>query len=257
MALLNIHNDAGGEDILLAKYVARETDEGESQAMEKWIAASEKNKALAGQTYIAWDKTKGLAFSGSAKVDAAWEIFRERITKTPIIPVRERRLRIWSYAAAGAAIVALVIAFFNWNGHRNKPAISALKQMVSRESSRTDSLADGSVVTLYPHSMLSYDSSYDRGNRQVSLRGDAFFAVYPGRAHPFRVAVRDLTITVMGTRFSVASRDTSTEISVYKGMVEVAGKDHQQVILNAHEKLTVHLRDGEWTRSVQMQKNTH
>jgi transmembrane sensor len=245
MALLNIHNDSSEIDILLAKYVTREADEHEFGAVEGWIAASEKNKAAAEQTWLIWEKSKGLGFNGSADTETAWDNFKERIKEIPVLTSGQKGFRLWLYGAAALLIGGIAVLILGQ--HPVKYAGPKTVKVFSGSRSRVDSLADGSVVTLYPHSSLSYDSPFVLNQRPVSLVGDAFFSVQPDARRPFRVGMGPLTVTVIGTRFSIASKAAATEISVYRGIVEVSRHD-QRSTLHAHEKLIVPYGDSPWIK---------
>ncbi|MEQ9306999.1 MAG: FecR domain-containing protein, partial [Marinoscillum sp.] len=106
------------------------------------------------------------------------------------------------------------------------------------EQMQAQTLQDGSIVTLNSQSELSYPEEFsDKDKREVSLTGEAFFEVERNPTKPFIIYTPTIQIEVLGTSFSVRSREeekTSTVI-VASGSVEVQGKNNT-VVLKINEK---------------------
>lgn len=89
---------------------------------------------------------------------------------------------------------------------------------------RTIRLQDGSEVTLAPDSAVAV--SFEPGERRVRLlQGEAFFAVTPDKARPFRVAARSVQASVLGTSFDVRLEDSAVTVAVREGRVLVEAAD--------------------------------
>lgn len=83
-------------------------------------------------------------------------------------------------------------------------------------------LEDGSEVTLAPGSAIAV--AYRPGERRVQLlKGEAFFAVTPDPARPFRVEARMVEAAVLGTSFDVRLDDSAVTVAVAEGTVRVTG----------------------------------
>jgi len=81
-------------------------------------------------------------------------------------------------------------------------------------------LDDGTKVSLAPGSALAVSfAPLERG--VTLLAGEAFFAVKPDAARPFRVSARGVRTTVLGTAFNVRLDPQAVEVSVSEGRVEV------------------------------------
>lgn len=81
-------------------------------------------------------------------------------------------------------------------------------------------LADGSALTLDAASKLRVD--LDEDTRKVSLsQGRALFRVAHNAARPFSVQAGDVTITDIGTVFSVSTQGDTVHVLVSEGEVEV------------------------------------
>lgn len=96
---------------------------------------------------------------------------------------------------------------------------------------KTVILPDGSAVTLNGHSVLTLPGDWDEQvNREVTLTGEAFFAVAKqktanGQPVKFRVRTTGLHIDVLGTRFNVNHRRNKTEVVLQEGRVQVSGDE--------------------------------
>lgn len=86
-------------------------------------------------------------------------------------------------------------------------------------------LPDHSSVVLKPGSTLRYRSSFDDKNREVELKGEAFFEVKHKMGHPFIVHTGEMSTLVLGTSFKVRAFVgepdfrvvvTSGKVSVYR-----------------------------------------
>jgi len=91
-------------------------------------------------------------------------------------------------------------------------------------------LGDGSVIRLGPDSRLAtaWPTDLPEGAaREVTLDGEAFFAVTSDPARPFRVVTDVGTAQVLGTRFHLAVDAAELSVAVIEGRVALAGPDHE------------------------------
>lgn len=75
------------------------------------------------------------------------------------------------------------------------------------------SLPDGTTGWLNSSSVLRYRGDFIK-NRELELKGEAFFDVTKDAVHPFAVRAGGLTVTVLGTKFNIASYDNEGEVEV-------------------------------------------
>lgn len=80
-------------------------------------------------------------------------------------------------------------------------------------------LPDNSEVILNADSELSFSEKNWDKNRNLRLKGEAFFKVSKGNS--FTVATADGTVTVLGTEFNVENRKGFFEVTCYDGLVSV------------------------------------
>lgn len=136
---------------------------------------------------------------------------------------------------AAAASVLLAIGL-SWHVISKKPktgtttaaAVPTTKTIFNSTSEKMAlTLSDASTVELLPNSTLSYPEDFDAQKREVTLDGEATFTIARDAAKPFTVRSRAVTITVLGTRFTVNSyaADNSTKVILHEGKVMVKVSD--------------------------------
>lgn len=90
-------------------------------------------------------------------------------------------------------------------------------------AAQTINLVDGSIVELESKSSLSYTGSFGTINREVTLKGEAFFKIYKNPKKPFIVNSGDLITQVLGTSFRIkpSSDNKKLEVDVISGSVSI------------------------------------
>ena len=89
-------------------------------------------------------------------------------------------------------------------------------------------LADGTKVWLNAESELHYPVHFPEHEREVHLKGEAYFLVSKQAGKPFVVCVGDSRITVLGTEFNVRNyQDEVVATTLVKGAVRIhdAGRE--------------------------------
>jgi ferric-dicitrate binding protein FerR (iron transport regulator) len=220
-------------DDLLVKYLLREANSDERQAVDSWLDESPDNRHYYEQLRLIWEKSIHLAPSTLMDSDndeeEAWQTLRKRLHKParpkPVIPLP------WAIAAAAAIILpVLFFTFFGWPGNQPIQTLSASNRIIR------DTLPDGTLVTLNTHSTLTRPRKFT--HRDVKLQGEAFFQVATDKEHPFRLTAGGINITVLGTAFNVRSDSFAIQVSVESGRVRVAnGKTAIEV--SAGESITL------------------
>lgn len=86
-------------------------------------------------------------------------------------------------------------------------------------------LPDHSKVDLNALSSITFNKSEWKNNRNISLKGEAFFDVEKGST--FNVNTSNGIVTVLGTEFNVKQRDNFFEVTCYEGLVQVTYKNNK------------------------------
>lgn len=113
----------------------------------------------------------------------------------------------------------------------------------NEQTIRKVTLRDGSEVTLQPNSEIQFPAAFGE-NREVILKGEAFFHVVRDTKRPFLVYSNEVVTRVLGTSFTVKAYENSKQItvavrsgrvSVYKNISD-AGVDNDEVILAPNQQ---------------------
>lgn len=91
-------------------------------------------------------------------------------------------------------------------------------------------LPDGTSVWLNAASSLRFPSVFSGSERKVELKGEAYFEVARNKQKPFKVAVNNMGIEVLGTHFNVNAYDDEAQIrtTLLEGSVKLsAGSNHR------------------------------
>ena len=228
------------------KYLLGETSAGEEKAVIEWMNAKAANKEYYEQFKKIWDNSKVLADGSTVDVNKAWERFQNRVAgKIGTSKIPGRRNFSWLRIAASVILIAglgIATYFLVDNGHEPKEMLAQTSEDVL-----TDTLPDGSVITLNKRSAVSYPSEFKGKTRTVALKGEAFFNITPDKKKPFIISVNDVKVTVVGTSFNIKSENGNTEVVVETGIVQVT-KQGKTVELFAGEKIMMTANDSTATK---------
>jgi ferric-dicitrate binding protein FerR (iron transport regulator) len=75
------------------------------------------------------------------------------------------------------------------------------------------SLPDGTTGWLNSNSSVKYNGNFN-ADRQVTLKGEAFFDVFKDKKRPFIVNTNEVIVTALGTRFNIASYENENTVEV-------------------------------------------
>ena len=204
----------------LARYLTGESSAEEVEAMRRWLDARPDRAELV----AALDRAIGrLAYAAPPDLDVNGALRKVRARRDesgvivlPSRPVSARRPFArqpgrWSAAWLRAAAVIAVLAggALIWRGtrganHGAAPPAAIAQTFVTAVGERDSlRLPDGTRVVLGPGSRLAVDQGYGSTHREVGLRGEAYFDVQHGGAHPFTVRAGTARVRDVGTAFAV------------------------------------------------------
>lgn len=150
--------------------------------------------------------------------DKEWVSFRDNTLKeqTKVVALNPFKsfLRV-------AAVIAVLLggAYFYLN--------SLGEQYTTDFAQQTEVvLPDASEVLLNSGSELSFSEKNWEDNRNLELKGEAYFKVAKGKK--FTVSTDGGTVTVLGTQFNVESRKDFFEVTCYEGLVSVTYNGQEQ-----------------------------
>lgn len=192
-----------------------------------WLAAD----AQHAQAYAQLQQTHRAARTIPAQVAARWAVPQAAPASAPRRPLL-RSLRVLPYAAAAMLLLCVGAGGYQW---WQQQAVFSQSYATMRGQRLAVALPDGSKVELDTATQLHV--TLYRQRREVRLaQGEALFQVQAKQGQPFDVLSGPLTVTVVGTQFSVRNtleHDGQLRVAVQHGHVRVAGARQEPVALTA------------------------
>ena len=228
-------------DDLLVKYMLGEANEEERLFVEEWINISIDNKKQFEDFKTIWEESKQLVMVSAVDENAAWQRLKSRIyqPKQTAIIKKMNPVKWWKVAAMFVLLIGA--SYLGYKLLNEKPIQNVV--VASGYAAVTDTLPDGSIVTLNKNSELDYPSEFKGETRTIRLKGEAFFNVTPNKKKPFVIKLNDVTVRVVGTSFNVRSVRDVTEVIVETGVVQVI-RNNKTVELRPGEKMRLTNQDS-------------
>jgi ferric-dicitrate binding protein FerR (iron transport regulator) len=232
------------DEKLLLRFLLGEVSTKEGQQVEDWLQLSENNQKLLDDYETIWAEA-GKLTPNPVAVDSksAWAKMSTRVDKfeekksTKTISLKTRLA--W-YSSSAAAIIIILFGIYQLLLNPNSTIRNT--QIASVEKVLSDSLPDGSIITLNTNSKINYPKKFTKNERRVKLEGEAFFKVERNEEKPFIIETEIGFIQVLGTSFNVkAYKNKELEVLVTDGLVKIYTVDSEtndtsSILLKAGEK---------------------
>ena len=196
-----------------------------------WLAADARHA----HAYAQLDDTHRAARRIPARVAARWTV--PPASPAPLSAPRRHWLRALPYAAAAMLLLSVGAGGYQW---WQQQAVFSQSYATARGQRLAVALPDGSNLQLDTATQLHV--TLYRQRREVRLaHGEALFQVQAQQGQPFNVLSGPVTVTVVGTQFSVRNtlaQDSQLRVAVQHGHVRVAGARQEQVDLTAGQGVT-------------------
>ena len=187
----------------------------ENYELAKWLAGEMTESEL-----IAFQKTpEFVAYTKIADYSSQLEVpsFDEIRMYKNVIDTKKQPKSIPLFNTKWIRIAAVLLVFLGF-------AFFAKTQLYYTELAKngqqsTFILPDNSEVVLNSGSEMEYKNWNWDNNRELNLKGEAYFKVAKGKT--FEVATALGKVTVIGTRFNVKARKNRFEVTCYQGKVKV------------------------------------
>lgn len=199
---------------LLAKYILGEANTKEGQRVEQWLEESEDHQRE-------FRQLKRRIELGSKRYKYGVFDPRQTIQKVKF-PAKTHYLRILPVAASIIVLIFGVLWFWN------KSSLQETVLLSRTGETKVFYLPDSSRVMLSGDSRLAYNAQFGKTNRELSLRGEAFFQVKRDTSKPFIVETSLIQVEVLGTSFQVIAEKLQAEVFVEKGRVKITTQDKKQ-----------------------------
>jgi transmembrane sensor len=124
------------------------------------------------------------------------------------------RIIRWGLRIAGIILLPLLIVIGIKSYNNNVQLSDSWVEIKAPAWTRADFLLpDGTTGCLNSNSSVKYSADF-KSNRQIKLKGEAYFDVFKDSKRPFVVSTKDVRVRVLGTRFSIASYDNENKVEV-------------------------------------------
>lgn len=220
-------------DDLLVSYLSGNCEPDVAVQLMQWRQAHPEHEKQFRDFKLIWETSARLGYTGPTDAAASLQRLRQKAAaQSSLAPkgnIRHmQQPRVWLTAAASLLVLCAIAWWFTTrNGNI---------EVLTQNQVQTDTLPDGSVLTINKNTELQFTRNFDGAQRRVSLKqGEAFFNVKHQTQRPFVITAGATTVQVLGTSFNVKNINGRVEVIVESGMVGVTS-GNQTVMLKAGEK---------------------
>jgi transmembrane sensor len=188
------------------------------QHIEEFLGIATLQLDVAEQSSVVQDIVAELKFQDD---QCMVPLFREPVTpaRLPVLQ-RRRRARYLAWASAAALAVAVIAVVLVRLPIFEPPLINHRTELGEQRSIVLD---DGSIMIL--NTLSEATVQFSRATRQVTLvAGEAMFDVVSNPDRPFVVETGAMSLSVLGTTFSVYRKKNSTRLAVVEGAVSAVSR---------------------------------
>lgn len=185
----------------------------DEKELEEWIS-DDANRGFYEEMRTLWESVQERAMAYTPDKNAGWKKVQSRIRqKRQSISIATHRM--YRIGIAASVILVIGLSYLLFTGHDD---VQQIQYSALNGKSKID-LPDGSVLWIGSRSTCTYASDFSAENRQIEIRGKAFFNVKKDPEHPFTVKVGNAEITVLGTSFNISETDDDLSVSLLTGSI--------------------------------------
>ncbi|MGF6928664.1 transmembrane sensor [Chitinophaga sp. W2I13] len=232
---MSLHHNTNELDYtILIRFIEGKASPEETEVIVAWLKASPGNQALYFQVKDILDQELAAKIT-AADADQSWQRVLAQLSAADQPVTTVKKLSWLKYAAA---ILLLILAggtgvyLFMHTGSR--PA--ALVTLVHKKASvQMVLLPDSTRIWVKPGGQVKMRDIKEGDGREVWLEGSAYFEVVKKAQTPFRVHVPGMTVTVLGTSFTVNEDKRHTAVVVNTGLIK-ATAFNRELLLHPGER---------------------
>lgn len=210
----------------IIKYIAGCMEPGRKKEIFTEIEQDPESEKVYNKVKAAW------AFLASTNQMSEYKIeksYKKLLTKIELHPssFRLRMSPLLRYAAVLILLLGILpLMFYLKNQLTNKTELKYTSIVARYKEMSQVILPDSSVVWLNSGTTLTYNNNYSVNNRDLSLKGEAYFSVRKNTKIPLTITCGLLKIRDLGTQFNVSAYPEDQKITVVleEGSVELLHK---------------------------------
>lgn len=198
----------------------------DKEKLEHWVNQSDENKKLFLEIRDIWQSTSNVS-TDSYDENAAWNKFKPTIAAAKPLS----KFTMLKYAAVAIIFCAIGFFAFYFSIHKASKLVSYQEVYVPYGSTSKIVLPDGSYVWLNAGSYLRYSNSFNIDNRDIFLKGEAYFDVRKNKKLNFIVNTPGIEVKAIGTKFNIKSypEERTIRATVVEGKIQVINKDGEKL----------------------------
>lgn len=209
----------------IKRFFEENASNGENLELLHWLEDNLENRIILIQLHNYWKKNGTVPSDFSPEVSKALKQVHNKIGRKKIRYLRYYLSRIT------AVIVFSIISFGIykvWSVKQQKTFVSLTSNKVNKNGLV---LTDGTKIWLNRNSQIQYPQKFNKDNRIIMLKGEAYFEVAKDKNKPFIVVMENTKITVLGTKFNINTNGPKTTVSVSEGKVAFTSSKNNSVRL--------------------------
>jgi len=218
----------------IADLFSKEEQDVDEKEVKEWLAANPRNKQsleIISSINFRFDAKPSEASKRASYANVMYKINKAN--------ARSRKLKIF-YAAASISILLISGSVMYYLTNDNAGKSSLITTVCEKGVKSSITLEDGTVVRMNAGTSIQYPSKFAKENREITLDGEAYFAVAKMKSRPFIVHAAGVQIKVLGTHFNVKAYklDTKVETTLEEGSVSLSktGSENENVVLKPGEQ---------------------
>ena len=245
------------ESIIIG-FFTNSLNKDELEQLWQWLDNDESHRKEFDQLRSAWIMAGHEA--GKQRFDAGqhWSVVEQRIKKEKFGWVRQLK-PLWYAASLVISFGLGALVFMLASQNKQGPTVQLTETttttfLVPMGSKGNIMLPDGSSVWLNAGSEIHYASDFGLENRDLDLKGEAYFDVKSDSLMPFNVHTTGMTVRAYGTRFNVKAYpdDLTLAATLEEGNINVVfqslsdGKSSSKSVrLRPKEQLVIYKASNE------------
>lgn len=198
---------------LIAKKLTGEISNEESLELGRLLEAPE-NQNVFEQLKTKWEASGKFTPSYQPNTESSWLNFKASVNSRN---TKVFRLNPVFYRVAAVLIMGIGLGYFYLQNTANEK----IEYYTNKDEVKEITLPDNSKIWLNESSYLAFDDSFNSEQRQVILKGEAFFEVEKDANRPFIILSHEARTQVLGTSFNILAYEAQSyiEIDVKSGKV--------------------------------------
>lgn len=236
-------------DDIIIRHLLNEASTEEEILLLNWMKSDMANQRHFFQMKDIWTASQANK-QNVFETDEFWSSLKAALEKSKIVKMPVNRTynysKILKYAALGALLLSIGFAALKYGNRifRKEVALTYTEIITPDGQKKEVILPDGTEVWINSGTTFKYASNYGKTNREIYLKGEAYFNVTRDTTKTFIVHAENITIKVLGTSFNVMCYPElkTIETTVISGTVSLENseisEDKKVVILNKKEKAT-------------------